>query len=298
VPNLEFFRNVSIGQYFPGSSYAHRLTPATKYLWLFALAIPGAAAGPLGILLVLALSLAVGAIAGLKAGFLLRGVKPALPFFLLAALLQFLFGFPSDKSAVLFSIGPFSATANEARGLAVAIARTVALLSTMGLFTSLASEGEIAHGVEDFLAPLSRLGFPAHKLALVVASTFRFIPVVAGELEAIVKAQAVRGADFGTGRGGPIAKARAYLPLIVPVTVRALEKAELLSEAMEARAYTGEGRSRYVVYEKEPGEWLARLLAILVLAAGFALGALDGPAAAALAKAADALVAALAALFR
>ena len=70
------------------------------------------------------------------------------------------------------------------------------------------------------------------------------MPIIVGELEAIAKAQASRGADFGSGRGGPIAKARAYLPLFVPVTVRALERAELLAEAMEARGYTGEGRTR------------------------------------------------------
>jgi energy-coupling factor transport system permease protein len=271
VANLEFFRNVSIGQYMPGSSYGHRLTPATKYLWLFALAIPGSAAGPLGVILALLISLAIGLGTGVKPGFLLRGVKPALPFFLLAALLQFLFGYPGDKSAVLFALGPFAMTASKAVSLAMAIERTVALLSIIGLFTSVTSEAEIAHGVEDFLAPLSRIGFPSHKLALVVSTTFRFIPVVAGELETIVKAQAVRGADFGTGRGGPLSKARAYLPLIVPVTVRALEKAELLAEAMEARAYTGKERSRYVVYGKIRGESLARILALLSCGAAFAL---------------------------
>jgi energy-coupling factor transport system permease protein len=102
------------------------------------------------------------------------------------------------------------------------------------------------------LAPLSRIGFPAHSLALAVAVAFRFIPIVAGELESVVKAQAARGADFGAGRGGPIRKARAYLPLIVPVTIRALERAEMLAEAMEARCYRPKGRSRYVMHASGP----------------------------------------------
>ena len=99
---IEFFRNVSIGQYFPGGSIAHRLGPATKYLWLLSLMVPGATAGIAGVALVLALSLRAGALAGIKPGFLLRGLKPALPFFLLALLLQFLFGFAEDGSATLF----------------------------------------------------------------------------------------------------------------------------------------------------------------------------------------------------
>ncbi len=78
---------------------------------------------------------------------------------------------------------------------------------------------------------------------------FRFIPIIAGELEAIVKAQASRGADFG-GRGfNPIAKVIAYIPLVVPVTIRALERANALADAMEARCYSSRGRTRYIVSE-------------------------------------------------
>ena len=97
------------------------------------------------------------------------------------------------------------------------------------------------------------------------------MPIIVGELEAIAKAQASRGADFGAGRGGPIAKARAYLPLFVPVTVRALERAELLAEAMESRGYTGVERTRLACYPKQRGEALAALAAIVVCAASFAL---------------------------
>ena len=153
----------------------------------------------------------------------------------------------------------------------MAIGRTLALLVVLGVFTSVTSEAEIAHGVEDSLAPLSRLGFPSHQFALVATLTFRFIPIIAGELEAIVKAQASRGANFGTGKGGPLAKAKAYLPLIVPVTIRALERAETLAEAMESRCYTGVGRTRLVLYTRRKGELFLRLIALLVCAAAFAV---------------------------
>ncbi len=274
MKDLEFFRNISIGQYSSGDSLLHRLTPATKYLWLFALSIPGAVGGISGVAMVLLLALCAGRGAGIRPAFLLRGVKPALPFFVLAAFLQFLFGWPGDHSAALFTLGPLSATAREAAAVGMAVARTVALMVLLGVFTSITSEGEIAHGVEDLLDPLARLGLPVHRLALVVSATFRFIPVIAGELESIVKAQASRGADFGTGKGGPFARARAYLPLIVPVTVRALERAEVLAEAMEARCYTGKDRTRWVVYPKVRGEDAIRALALVFCAAAFAVDAL------------------------
>jgi energy-coupling factor transport system permease protein len=272
VKNLEFFRNVSIGQYQDTGSRVHALTPATKYLLLLALAMPAIAArGPAGVLLPAAGAIALGAAAGVSPLFLLRGLKPALPLLAITAFLQLMFAWPGDDSAVVLAVGPFSATAREANLALMAVLRTAALMLAVGLFTSIAAEGEIAHGIEDALAPFSRLGLGTHRLAFVVSIAFRFIPIVAGELESIVKAQSSRGADFGSGRGGPLAKARAYLPLFVPVTVRALERAELLAEAMEARCWTGDGRSRYVVYERVKGEWLVRSAAALFFAAAVAV---------------------------
>ena len=272
MKGIEFFRNVSIGQYWPGSSYVHRLTPATKYLWLVALMVAGiAATSYTAALLPLAVALAIGATAKIRPGFLLRGIKPLIPLLALTALLQALFSWPGDSSAVLVALGPFAFTAREARLVLMTFARTLSLMTVVGLFTSVTSEGETVHGIEDVLAPFARLGLHPQRLALAVGIALRFVPIIAGELESIAKAQASRGADFGSGRGGPIAKARAYLPLFVPVTVRALERAELLAEAMEARGYTEEGRTRLVSYPRQRGEGFVRLAAVAACAASFAV---------------------------
>jgi len=271
MKGIEFFRNVSIGQYWPGSSYVHRLTPATKYLWLVALMVAGiAATSYTAALLPLAVALAIGATAKIRPGFLLRGIKPLIPLLALTALLQALFSWPGDSSAVLVALGPFAFTAREARLVLMTFARTLSLMTVVGLFTSVTSEGETVHGIEDVLAPFAKLGLHPQRLALAVGIALRFVPIIAGELESIAKAQASRGADFGSGRGGPIAKARAYLPLFVPVTVRALERAELLAEAMEARGYTEEGRTRLVSYPRQRGEGFVRLAAVAACAASFA----------------------------
>lgn len=269
---IEFSRNVSIGQYVASNSYVHRLTPATKYLWLLSLMSVAIAGLTFSVVLaVLASALAIGAAAGLRPGFLLRGIKPLAPMLALVAVLQFVFSWPGDRSAVLFSLGPFAATEREARIALMAAARTLSLMAVIGLFTSVTSESQTIHGIEDLLAPLSRLGLRPRRLALAVGVVFRFIPVIALELETIVKAQASRGADFGSGRGGPIAKARAYLPLFVPVTVRALERAELLAVAMDARGYSEEEVTRYAKYKRIRGEILIRSAALAYCAGALAV---------------------------
>jgi energy-coupling factor transport system permease protein len=269
---IELFRNVSIGQYRPGSSYVHALTPATKYLWLLALMVPGIASSSYaGTALPLFAALAIAVAARIPIGFLLRGVKPLLPLLALSALLQALFAWPGDASPVLAALGPVSLTARELDLVLMTALRTLALMTAIALFTSVTSEGETVHGIEDSLAPLARIGLRPQRLALAVGIALRFVPMIVGELESIAKAQASRGADFGSGRGGPLAKARAYLPLFVPVAVRALERAELLAEAMEARGWAEVGRTRLASYPEQRGEGLARLAAVPACLASFAL---------------------------
>jgi energy-coupling factor transport system permease protein len=273
---IEFFRNVSIGQYVHTGSYVHRLTPATKYLGLFALLIAVFAnttvPGTVAILLIV-----IGAtmIAKVGPGFLLRGMIPAWPFLSILVVMTLVLQSRSDASATILSAGPLRIHVDTLYAIILLLARFAVVVAIVGLFTSVVSEQEVAHGAEDSLAPLKRFGFPAHELALMIVIALRFVPILAGELEDIVKAQASRGAAFGTRRGGPIAKARAYLPLFVPVTIRALERAELLTEAMEARSYTGEGSTRLVIYEKTRGEGFVRigiaLFACLGLIAGLLL---------------------------
>ncbi len=268
MPGLEFFRNVSIGQYVDTHSSVHSLTPATKYLGLFLLfALALATPGIPGVLILACLALGIAALARIPPAFLLGGIVPALPFFGIAAMLQLVFAWPGDDSAVLLRFWIVSVTARELLTAALVILRSSSLILVIGLFTSVTPESQIAHGIEDSLAPLGRLGMRPQRIALAVTTAFRFVPIIAGEIEDIVKAQSSRGADFGTGRGGIVAKAKAYLPLFVPVTVRALERAQSLALAMEARCYTETGRSRYRGYRKVPGENVARagLTALVVL---------------------------------
>ena len=259
MKNLEFFRNVSIGQYLERDSPVHRLAPVTKYLWLLAAVVPLSFAGsPFVVAFVAGTIILLALVAKVSPLFLLRGFLPVLPLVGIAAAMQVVFTWPGDQTTVLAALGPVSITARELGAVSAMALRFLAMMLGIGLFTSVISEGDTARGVEDLFSPLARFGFPAHALALTVAVAFRFIPIITGELESVVKAQAARGADFGRRKGGPIRKAKAYIPLLLPVTIRALERAEALAEAMEARGYSSKGRSRYVEYLGGPGDMLAR----------------------------------------
>lgn len=247
MKGLEFWKNVSIGRYIDRDSPVHRLTPVAKYLWLLAIMVAASVSSSIVVLCITAmLALVFALIARVSIGFLLRGFLPVLPFLGLAAVFQILFSWPGDKTVLLIRIGSVSLSVREAVSVAMMGMRFVAIMLIVGLFTSVTSEGDTARGIEDLFSPLARLGFPARAFALSIAIAFKFIPIVAGEFESVVKAQAGRGADFGAHSRNPIRKAKAYIPLIVPVTIRALERAETLAEAMEARCYGVGTATRYV----------------------------------------------------
>jgi energy-coupling factor transport system permease protein len=257
---IEFFRNISVGQYVDSGSYVHRLTPATKYLGSFALLLAVFANTTIvGTATILVLVALIAVISRVSLGFLARGIIPAWPFLLILTVMTLVFQSFRDSSAVLVTIGPLDIRLGALSAIALLLLRFAAVVCIVSLFTSVVSEDEVAHGAEDALSPLKAIGFPAHEFSLMIVIALRFVPIIALELENITKAQASRGASFGSGRGGPIAKARAYIPIFVPVIIRALERAELLVEAMEARCYVGEGRTRYAVYEKAKGETAVRI---------------------------------------
>jgi len=277
VKNIEFLRNVSIGMYVEGNSPVHRLSPAAKYAWLLAVILPASFAGSSAVVGSLAATcLGFALLARIRPLSLLRGFLPVLPLVGLAAFLQVAFTWPQDRSAVILAAGPLSLTVREVLSVVSMALRFATMMLALGLFTSVITEGDTARGVEDLLAPLERFGFPARGLGLTVAVAFRFIPIVAGEMEAIVKAQAARGADLGSRRGGPIRRARAYLPLLVPVTVRALERAEALAEAMEARGWSSGPRTRYAVSGGGRWDFLVKLGALAYAGAALAASAALG----------------------
>jgi energy-coupling factor transport system permease protein len=262
VSEFEFLRNVTIGQYLPTGSAIHRLDPRVK-LVIAALFVGGAIATTSLVALLLTLGLVLGALAlaRIPLRYATRGIRPALLFLALLSVLQVLTIPQNDVGTVLWRWWQIVITVTDLHVAALTLTRFVVLILGLCLFSLSTSTAELTHGVEHLLLPLQRIGFPGHELALTLVIALRFVPILALEAERIAKAQASRGADFGRDKMNPFKRARRMIPVLVPLFITALHRAEMLVLAMEARCYTG-GKGRTHLIRLQAGQ---RDLAALVL---------------------------------
>ncbi len=248
--DFEFLRNVTIGQYIPTDSPVHRLDPRTKLLaaFFFALAVT-ATRSIVATLVLIVLLMIVTRVARLSVLYVLRGLLPALPFIVLLMLMQTLFqGRYTTCNVVFFEWWFIRISPCLLELVVLGALRLVAFLFIVSLLTLTTTSSYLMHGIEKLFGPLKRIGLPVHEFALANMIALRFIPTIAEELERIAKAQASRGGDLGGERWyRPDQIARARLPLIVPMFVNTLRRAEELVVAMEARSYLGgKGRTKFV----------------------------------------------------
>ena len=264
MDDFEFLRHVTIGQYLPGNSLLHRLDPRAKLL-AFLLLVTAVTFTPsyLGNALLLATVLALILLSRISVRYALQGLRPAVPMIAVLAVMQLLFlgdfYIPSAGLRTLLRWGPIHITTGGVQLVVVSICRLVELMLLVSLLTFTTTLTELTHGMESLMSPLARFGFPAHELSLIATIALRFVPILAQELETIVKAQASRGADFG--RGGRlhfVRRTRELLPLLVPLFLDAFRRAEDLILAMEARCYMGgKGRTHLVRFRSSPRDYLA-----------------------------------------
>ena len=217
-----------------------------------------------GFLVVAAAVAALLAASGIPAGVFLRILRPVAFIVALTVLFQVLF---SREGATLVEWGPLEIHSGGLRlGLFLGL-RILLLVSAAGLLTATTSPVALADGIENLLSPFKRLRFPAHEVAMMMTIALRFIPTLGEEAEKITKAQAARGADFS--QGGPLRRALALVPVLVPLTVGTFRRADELAEAMESRGYQGgEGRTRYRELRFRARDALALVLTQLILLAG------------------------------
>ncbi|HRW46849.1 MAG: energy-coupling factor transporter transmembrane protein EcfT [Caldilinea sp.] len=268
MSEFEFLRNVTIGQYIPEDSIIHRLDPRTKLIGalLFALAV-SSTRSVIATVLVLALLMGVIVLSKLPILYVLRGLLPGLPFLIFLFAMQILFqGGNIPCGVTWFEWWFVRITPCLAELVVLGMLRVVAFLYIVSLLTLTTTSSYLTHGIEILLAPLQRIGLPVHEFALANMIALRFIPTLAEELERTAKAQASRGGDFGNAPWyRPDIMARARLPLIIPLFVNALRRAEDLVLAMEARSYVGgKGRTKFVELHFGAADWVAIALSLLV----------------------------------
>lgn len=252
-----------IGQYVPGESIVHRLDPRTKITIIFFFVFIVFFANTLfsyGILTVFALASMFTSRVPIR--FIMKGLTPVWFLIVFTFILHL---FVTKEGSLIFDLYIFKFyTGGVIQGFAISM-RFFLLILVTSLLTLTTTPIEITDAIEDMLHPLKRFKFPVHELALMMSISLRFIPTLMQEADKISKAQASRGVDFKTGSIKE--RAKAVVPLLVPLFVSAFKRAEELAMAMEARGYNGgEGRTKLRELKIEQRDIMIYFLFAVVIA--------------------------------
>lgn len=265
---FELTRNITIGQYIPTDSYIHRMDPRIK-LFLFIVLVLAIALNTsyLGNLIGLIFSFYLFWASRIPISYGLSGVKPAIPFIIVLAVLQLLFQGNLFSDGTVFVHYHFILITSESiRLVIVSAVRFIEIIFISSVLTLSTTITELTHSIQSLLSPLHRLKFPVHEISLITTIAIRFVPTFAMEMEKMMKAQASRGADFGTGSWWKIIqRTKDMFPIIIPLFNTALSRAEDLILAMESRCYTPGGeRTTFIVYKAQGKDYAALTIGLLL----------------------------------
>ncbi len=257
-------KNITMGQYYPVDSWVHRLDPRTKILLTVAMIVAVFMVKTMvGYGLVLGFMYLVSRLSNIPFKMLMKGVKPLRFILILTFILNLFF---NNGTTMLIEWGFFRISYEGVSQAVHYSLRLVFLVLGTSLMTLTTSPIALSDGIEMLLSPLKKLRFPAHELAMMMSIALRFIHTLMEEADKIMKAQMARGADFESGN--LLARAKAMVPLLVPLFVSAFRRAGDLAMAMESRCYHGgENRTRLRVLKITRNDGYAALgmLALIVL---------------------------------
>ena len=263
-------RDITIGQYYPADSLLHKLDPRVK---LFATVMYVIALfcfkGILGLLLITGFLYAVIKVSKVPFKFMVRGLKAIVVLLLITSVFNLL-GTPGD--VVFWKWGSLQITDTGIINSVLMTIRLVYLILGTSLMTLTTTPNQLTNGLETALAPLNKMNVPVHSIAMMMSIALRFIPILIEETDKIMKAQMARGADFENGN--LVQKAKAMVPLLVPLFVSAFRRAEDLAMAMEARCYNGgDGRTKMKPLKYEKYDYVAYgvVCAFLIIVIVFAI---------------------------
>lgn len=261
-------KDITLGQYFPGNSLAHRLDPRTKLiLTVLYIVILFCAKGFVSYGVVALLLLTGVKVSGVAPRALVRGLKPILFIICFTAVLN-LFYTPGEALA---SFWIFTITKEGLVTAFFMVLRITMLIMGTFLLTYTTSPIALTDGLETLLGPLKRVKVPVHELSMIMSIALRFIPTLIEETDKIMSAQKARGADFESGN--LIQKAKALIPILVPLFISAFRRADELATAMECRCYHGgEGRTKLHVLKYQGRDYIALVMGAVILAGVIALG--------------------------
>ena len=256
-------RDITIGQYYPAQSPIHRLDPRVKIvctlIFLISLFVQNSVLGYALAFVFLACMIHVSKV---PAKFIGKGLKPIVILLLFTVAMNL---FLTRGGAVLFHWGIITITETGLRTSVFMAVRLVLLVAGSSLMTFTTTPNGLTDGLEKLLHPLNRIHVPVHEISMMMSIALRFIPILLEETDKIMKAQIARGADFESGN--IIQRAKAMIPILVPLFVSAFRRANDLAMAMEARCYRGgEGRTKMKPLHYQKRDRMAYLTLLVYLA--------------------------------
>lgn len=240
---------IILGKYIPGDSLIHRLDPRTKLLICLAFITLIFFANHLGNYLLLGGYVLLGVfLSKIPFNFFIRGLRPLLFLIIFTTSFQIFF---TQSDHVLWQWGWITISKEGLWQALFILLRFILIIFMSTLLTLTTQPLSIADGLESLLTPLKKVHFPVHEMALILSIALRFVPTLMEETEKIMNAQRARGVDFGVGNIKD--QVLAIVPLLIPLFISSIKRAEELAIAMTARGYqSGEGRTRYRVIAYQP----------------------------------------------
>ena len=264
-------KDITLGQYFPGNSVAHKLDPRTKILLvtLYIIALFSAKGlvgnkqkhvgtltldmGLVGYAVMIATLAACVKVSHVGLKSLVRGLKPLVVIIVFTGVLNVFF---TPDTHYLWEWGILRISVKGVENALFMVVRIMLLVMGTFLMTYTTSPIRLTDGLESLLNPLKKIHVPVHELAMMMAIALRFIPTLIEETDKIISAQKARGADFESG--SLFQKAKALVPILVPLFISAFRRADELATAMECRCYHGgEGRTKLHVLKYQRRDYVA-----------------------------------------
>ncbi len=262
--------DITLGQFFPGNSVIHRLDPRTKILIaILFIVVVFLANSPVAFLLLAVSVIALVAVSKISFKVIFKGIKPIVYVLIFTALINIFLTKGDTEPLVSFWIINIYIE-GIVRAVFISLRVVLLIVGTSVLLTYTTSPISLTDGIESLLSPLKKLHVPVHTFAMMMTIALRFIPTLIEETEKIMNAQKSRGADFTSG--SLLKRAKALIPLLVPLFVSSFKRADELATAMECRCYRGDKNRTKLVkleYKKRDAAWF--FIGALFLAAMIAV---------------------------
>ena len=256
--------DITLGQYFPGKSLIHRLDPRTKLLlavlYITAVFVSN---NPLSFVILTAVTLSLVFMSGISFKTLWKSIKPILVILIFTAAINVFMTVGEGKP--LIDIGFITIyTEGIVKAFFMAYRVAIVIVGTSILLTYTTTPISLTDGIESLLSPLKKFNVPVHSFAMMMSIALRFIPTLVEETEKIMNAQKSRGADFANGT--LTQRAKALIPILIPLFASSFKRAEELATAMECRCYRGDNnRTKLVKLEFKRRDYLGLAISAVIL---------------------------------